>query len=57
MEKIKNLDIVAATLAASVTDKLDFGKESSNADLITYSTVKTFEDIYRQINKFNDEIK
>ena len=57
MEKIKNLDLVAAELAKAVVQKLDYGKDSGNADIIGRSAKEVFKDIYNFICNLNSEIK
>ncbi len=57
MEKINNSDIVAATLAAAVTNKLDYKENSSNSNLIEQNAINIFKSVYKQIDAFNKEIK
>ena len=56
MEKINNPDQVAAILAAAIVQKLDYGKESGNADLIGRSATAAFKDIYNTVCNFSSEI-
>jgi len=57
MEKIKNPELVAVELTKAVVQKLDYGKDSGNADLIGRSAKEAFKDIYNFICNLNSEIK
>ena len=53
MSKINNPEIVAAELTKAVIQKLDYGKDSGNADRIVQSALAAFEGIYKKIREID----